>query len=144
MTIRNILDHKGGKVVTLLPDTTVMVAAHRLRLDRIGAVVITAADGRVQGILSERDIVHGLAEHGVDAVNLPVSALMTRNVHTCGLEADIREVMRLMTQHRVRHVPVVDNDRLAGIVSIGDVVKSRVEAMEMEANVLHDYFVAHQ
>ena len=144
MTIRNILDQKGGKVVTLTPETTVMVAAHRLRLDRIGAIVITGADGRVQGILSERDIVHGLTEHGVEVVNLPVSALMTRNVHTCGPDADIREVMRLMTQHRVRHVPVVDNGRLAGIVSIGDVVKSRVEAMEMEANVLHDYFVAHQ
>ena len=144
MTIQNILRHKGNKVVTIQPDTKIGTAAHRLRLERIGAIVVTGDGRRVEGILSERDIVHGLTEHGAAVTDLPVSALMSRNVHTCGPDAEIRDVMRLMTLHRVRHVPVVDNGELRGIVSIGDVVKSRLEDMELEANVLHDYFVAHQ
>jgi CBS domain-containing protein len=144
MTIQNILRHKGNKVVTISPDTKIATAAHRLRLERIGAIVVTGDGGRVEGILSERDIVHGLTEHDAAVADLPVSALMSRNVHTCGPDAEIRDVMHLMTLHRIRHVPVVENGELRGIVSIGDVVKSRLQDMELEANVLHDYFVAHQ
>ena len=143
MSIQSILDHKGSKVVTIAPDTRVGAAAHRLRLEHIGAIIITS-DGRIEGILSERDIVHGLTEHGAAVIDLPVSALMSRNVHTCRPEAEIRDVMRLMTMHRIRHVPVVENGVLRGIVSIGDVVKSRLEDMELETNVLRDYAVAHQ
>ncbi len=143
MSIQSILDHKGGKVITIAPDTKVGTAAHRLRLEHIGAIVITSGD-RIEGILSERDIVHGLTEHGADVIDLPVSALMSRNVRTCRPDADIRDVMRLMTLHRIRHVPVADNGVLRGIVSIGDVVKSRLEDMELETNVLRDYAVAHQ
>ena len=143
MSIQSILDHKGSKVVTIAPDTRVGSAAHRLRLEQIGAIVITS-DGRIEGILSERDIVEGLTEHGAAVVDLPVSALMSRNVRTCKPDAEIRDVMRLMTMHRIRHVPVVENGALRGIVSIGDVVKSRLEDMELEPNILRDYAVAHQ
>ena len=144
MSIQSILDHKGSKVVTIAPDTRVGAAAHRLRLEQIGAIIVITSDGRIEGILSERDIVHGLTEHGAAVTDLPVSALMSRNVHTCRPTAEIRDVMRLMTMHRIRHVPVVDNGALRGIVSIGDVVKSRLEDMELETNVLRDYAVAHQ
>ena len=143
MSIQSILDHKGSKVVTIAPDTRVGAAAHRLRLEHIGAIIITS-DDHIEGILSERDIVHGLTEHGAAVIDLPVSALMSRNVHTCRPDAEIRDVMRLMTTHRIRHVPVAENGALRGIVSIGDVVKSRLEDMELETNVLRDYAVAHQ
>jgi CBS domain-containing protein len=143
MSIQSILDHKGSKVVTIAPDTRVGAAAHRLRLEHIGAIIITSGD-HIEGILSERDIVEGLTEHGAAVTDLPVSALMSRNVHTCRPTAEIRDVMRLMTMHRIRHVPVVENGALRGIVSIGDVVKSRLEDMELETNVLRDYAVAHQ
>ena len=144
MSIQSILDHKGSKVVTIAPDTRVGAAAHRLRLEQIGAIIITGEDRRIEGILSERDIVEGLTEHGAAVIDLPVSALMSHNVRTCKPDAEIRDVMRLMTQHRIRHVPVVENGALRGIVSIGDVVKSRLEDMELETNVLRDYAVAHQ
>ncbi len=144
MSIQSILDHKGNKVITIPPDTRVGTAAHRLRLERIGAIVVTGEGLRIEGILSERDIVQGLTEHGAAVIDLPVSALMSRNVLTCKPDASIRDVMRLMTLHRIRHVPVADNGVLRGIVSIGDVVKSRLEDMELEANVLRDYAVAHQ
>jgi len=142
MSIEHILRHKGGKVVTVNPATTVANAAHRLRIERIGAVVVSSDGRRIDGILSERDIVQGLTEHGAAVVQMPVSAFMSHHVVTCGPKAEIRDVMRLMTQHRIRHLPVVANGELVGIVSIGDVVKSRLEDMEMEANVLHDYVVA--
>jgi CBS domain-containing protein len=144
MIVRNILEHKGYKVVTLPPDTTVGIVAHRLRLERIGAIVITDEARHVMGIVSERDVVSGLAEHGAKVVDMPVSALMTHGVKSCRPDDDIRAVMRLMTLHRFRHVPVIEDGELLGIVSIGDVVKNRLEDMELEANVLHDYFVAHQ
>lgn len=143
MSIKDILSHKGNKVVTLPPDVRVNVAAHRLRLESIGAIVVSR-DGRgVDGILSERDIIHGLTEHGAAVIDMPVSAIMSHNVHSCGPDTSIRDVMRLMTVHRIRHVPVVADGALRGIVSIGDVVKSRLEDMEMESNVLRDYAVAH-
>ena len=144
MSIQNILDHKGSKVTTIAPDTKVGTAAHRMRLEQIGAVIVTSEDRRIEGILSERDIVHGLTDHGAEVIDLPVSVLMSRNVRTCKPDAEIRDVMRLMTLHRIRHVPVVENGTLRGIVSIGDVVKSRLEDMELETNVLRDYAVAHQ
>ena len=143
MSIQSILDHKGSKVVTIAPDTRVAAAAHRLRLEHIGAIIITSGD-HIEGILSERDIVDGLTQHGAAVIDMPVSALMSRNVRTCRPDAEIRDVMRLMTQHRIRHVPVVENGDLRGIVSIGDVVKSRLEDMELETSVLRDYAVAHQ
>jgi CBS domain-containing protein len=144
MSIQSILDHKGSKVVTIAPETKVSTAALRLRLEHIGAIVVTGEGLHIEGILSERDIVEGLTKHGAAVIDLPVSALMSHNVRTCRPDAEIRDVMRLMTVHRIRHVPVAENSVLRGIVSIGDVVKSRLEDMELETNVLRDYAVAHQ
>ena len=143
MSIQSILDHKGIKVVTISPQTKVGLAAHKLRLERIGAIVVTSEGLHIEGILSERDIVHGLTDHGGAVLDLPVSALMSRNVMTCKPDSEIRDVMRLMTVHRIRHVPVAENGVLRGIVSIGDVVKSRLDDMELEASVLRDYAIAH-
>ena len=143
MTIKAILDEKGSKVVTLTQDTRVSVAVHRLRMEHIGAIVISTNGRRIDGILSERDIVQGLSDHGAEVLDMPVSTLMSHNVITCGPAAGIREVMQLMTSHRIRHMPVVVDGALAGIVSIGDVVKNRLHDMELEANVLRDYAVAH-
>ena len=143
MSIQQILAAKGTKVATAAPDTRVGVAATRMHMERVGALVISRDGRTVEGILSERDIVRGLTRSGDSVVDLPVSALMSREVRTCRPDAEIRAVMRLMTDHRIRHLPVVDNGVLCGIVSIGDVVKSRLEDMEMEANVLRDYAVAH-
>ena len=143
MSIQSILDHKGIKVVTISPQTKVGLAAHKLRLERIGAIVVTSEGLHIEGILSERDIVHGLTDHGGTVLDLPVSALMSRSVMTCKPDSEIRDVMRLMTVHRIRHVPVAENGVLRGIVSIGDVVKSRLDDMELEASVLRDYAIAH-
>jgi len=143
MTINAILIEKGSKVITLTPDTRVSVAAHRLRLEHIGAIVISTNGRAIDGILSERDIVQGLSDHGAEVLDMPGSTLRSHNVITCGPTASISEVMHLMTSHRVRHMPVVMNGALAGIVSIGDVVKNRLHDMELEANVLRDYAVAH-
>jgi CBS domain-containing protein len=142
MSIKGILEHKGNKTVTVPPDTKVGIAAHRMRLERIGAVIVSKDGRAIDGILSERDIVNGLTEHGAEVVDLPVSALMTKAVRTCKPDAEIKDVMRQMTLHRIRHLPVVESGALVGIVSIGDVVKSRLEDMELEVNVMHDYVVA--
>lgn len=143
MSIKDILAQKGTKVVSLAPDAKVAIAAHRLRVEHIGAIVVSQDGSHVDGILSERDIIYGLTEHGTGVLDKPVSALMSHHVHSCGPDAGIRDVMRLMTVHRIRHVPVVTDGMLIGIVSIGDVVKSRLQDMEMESSVLRDYAVAH-
>jgi CBS domain-containing protein len=143
MSIADILNVKGRKVVTIAPSAHVSAAAHLLRIERIGAVLVSQDDRHIEGILSERDIVQGLTEFGGAVIDQPVSALMSRHVVTCGPDASIAEVMRLMTQHRVRHVPVVADGKLSGIVSIGDVVKSRLQDMELETSVLRDFAVAH-
>ena len=143
MSIQDILQHKSAHVVTVAPETLVSTATLRLRVERIGALVISRDGRRIEGILSERDIVSGLSEHGANVLEMPVSDLMSHNVITCRPDASISDVMRLMTMHRIRHMPVVENDRLAGIVSIGDVVKSRLHDMELETSVLRDYAVAH-
>ena len=142
MIIRSILKSKGSTVETVGPDKSIQEVARILYQKKIGAVIVMQ-NNEIKGVLSERDIVRGLTRSGDSVVDLPVSALMSREVRTCRPDAEIRAVMRLMTDHRIRHLPVVDNGVLCGIVSIGDVVKSRLEDMEMEANVLRDYAVAH-
>ncbi|MGI9381585.1 MAG: CBS domain-containing protein [Methyloligellaceae bacterium] len=142
MQVKSILKAKGSRVVTVSPLTTIDALAHRLRLENIGAVIVSSDGASVDGIISERDVLRGLAEHGADLLAMSVVDLMTRGVQTCRPDADVKEVMRLMTQKRIRHLPVVDGGRLLGIVSIGDVVKNRLDDMEMEANVLRDYAIA--
>jgi CBS domain-containing protein len=144
MTVREILNAKGHKVVSVPPHTSVMVAAQRMRLERISALVVSSDGGRtVDGILSERDIVMGLIEHKGEVLELPVSELMSRAVATCTPADSVASVMNTMTTRRFRHLPVVENGKVVGIVSIGDVVKNRIDVMQMEANVLRDYIVAH-
>lgn len=143
MKIRDILKHKTTGVITLRPDETVRVLAHRLRLERIGAVVVSGDGARLDGIVSERDVVAGLAEHGPDVLGMPVEALMSRSVRTCTPDDTVRSVMEKMTTRRIRHLPVIEGGRVTGIVSIGDVVKNRLEEMELETGVLRDYAATH-
>ena len=139
MTVKEILSHKGSDVVTTDPSASVSEAIKLLAERRIGAVVVTGADRRMVGILSERDIVRALAERGPAALDAPIAEIMTRKVITCGSGETVCELMERMTTGKFRHVPVVEQGRLAGIISIGDVVKSRVQEMERESAALQDY-----
>jgi len=142
MKVIEILKAKGRGVVTVRPEETIKVLSHRLRMERIGSVVVSSEGQTVDGIVSERDIVHGLAEHGAELLNKPVSELMTKSVITCTSDDTISALMNLMTQKRVRHLPVVEGKKLVGIVSIGDVVKYRLDEIELEAIVMRDYAIA--
>jgi len=139
MTVKSVLARKGNNVTTIEPTADVAAAVKLLGELRIGALVITGTDRRIVGILSERDIVRALAQHGAQALDRPVAEMMTRNVVTCTERDTLHDLMERMTAGKFRHVPVVDQGRLAGIISIGDVVKSRVEEMEHDAEVLQDY-----
>lgn len=139
MTVKAILADKGRDIVTIDPVSTLADAVKLLAANRIGAIVVTGADERVVGILSERDIVRTLAAQGARALDAPVSESMTRKVVTCAETDTISEIMERMTAGKFRHVPVLDQDRLIGIVSIGDVVKSRLEEMARESDALRDY-----
>jgi CBS domain-containing protein len=142
--IEHILHTKGTEVATVTPDLRVGDVVALLRDRNVGALVVTAVDDetRVAGIISERDIVRALGgdeTSAADVVRAPVSSFMTETVATCTPGDSVDDVMRLMTDRRVRHIPVVDDDRLAGIVSIGDVVKSRIDELETETSTLHEY-----
>jgi len=139
MTVRTILSLKGRDVTTILPQATLADAARLLSEKRIGAVVVAGPGQTVAGILSERDIVRALSKHGAGALTHTVESVMTREVVTCTLEETIPALMQRMTAGRFRHVPVVEHGRLAGIVSIGDVVKHRIEEVERESQALKEY-----
>ena len=139
MIVKNILVGKRGNVITIEPTANLTAAIKLLAERRIGAVVILGADHRIVGILSERDIVRALAEHGPTALHEPVGQVMTRDVKTCSEDDTIEDLMGRMTTGKFRHMPVVQQERLIGIVSIGDVVKNRVEEIEHETEALRDY-----
>ena len=139
MTVKTILAAKGGSVVSIEPTADLAAAAKLMVAHRIGAVVICGPDRRVVGILSERDIVRALAERGPNALQETVGQVMTRNVVTCGEDETVSGIMERMTAGKFRHMPVLVAGRLAGIVSIGDVVKVRVGEMEAESAALRDY-----
>lgn len=139
MTVKAILSAKGGEVFTIEPTAKLAAAARVLATRKIGALVVTGADRRVVGIVSERDIVHELAAHGAASLALPLTDVMTRDVVTCRISDTVTSVMERMTAGKFRHLPVVEQGRLAGIVSIGDVVKHRLEDMEREQSALRDY-----
>lgn len=139
MNVATILQSKGGNVVTARPTATVVEIAKLLHDARIGAVVISSDRVRVEGILSERDIVRALAEHGEATLSRTAADLMTRDVVTCGPSDDAGHLMSVMTSGRFRHLPVLEEGALVGLVSIGDVVKSRVEEVEREAEALREY-----
>jgi CBS domain-containing protein len=139
MIVKSIVDLKGRDVVTIEPGASLDTAAKLLAQRRIGAVVVLGADERVVGILSERDIVRAISERGVGAMQEQVAQVMTRKVATCTLDETIHSIMERMTAGKFRHVPVIEQGRLAGIVSIGDVVKYRIVEMEQESAALRDY-----
>lgn len=141
MKVKAMLESKGTKVETVASDATIETAVHLLKLQKIGAVVVSDDKKRVQGILSERDIVRALASHGGATLQLKVADLMTREVKTTTPEVNVKDVMIEMTRGRFRHLPVLEEGQLAGIVSIGDVVKNRLDELETETNVLRDYIV---
>jgi CBS domain-containing protein len=141
MTVSIVLAGKGRYVVTIDPNASLAAAVELLAEKRIGAVVIVGADRRIVGILSERDIVRALAEQGRKALDEPVSAAMTRKVSTCHERETISSIMERMTRGKFRHVPVVDQGRLAGIVSIGDVVKHRLSEVEHDSAAMRDYIL---
>ena len=139
MIVKNILANKSGDVITINPTTDIIAAAKLLAERGIGALVVLGVDHRIVGILSERDIVQALAEHGAALLSEPVSQIMTREVKTCSEDDTIEDLMGRMTAGRFRHLPVVKQEKLIGIVSIGDVVKSRVEEIDRETKTLRDY-----
>lgn len=138
MTIARLLARKGSGVTSVLAGDSVQTAVNLLATQRIGALVVRDRFNRLAGILSERDVVHGLREHGATVLGLKVEDLMTKDVLTCKPGDTVKNVMSMMTLHRVRHVPVMDGDHLVGIVSIGDVVKFRLDEREHEVTVLQE------
>jgi len=143
MNVENILMQKGTDVVTIEPEASIKRAAYWLRAKNIGALIVVK-DDTVVGIISERDIVRALSEHDEPVLFMTVKDIMTRRVITIAPEDDLNVVMRLMTRHRVRHLPVLRNGKLAGIITIGDVVKRRLDDLELETGVLRDVYMAHR
>lgn len=142
MQVKHILSEKGREVVTIASDATLSEAARLMTRRHIGAVIVRGDDGSVAGILSERDLVRAIAAESVLALAQSVTSHMTRTVTTCSEADTIEDVMELMTCGRFRHVPVVNGDRLVGIVSIGDVVKTRIAETVLEAESLREYIAA--
>jgi CBS domain-containing protein len=136
MNVETILRTKGRDVATIGPEATIGEAVQRLGARGIGALIVSHDGAEVDGILSERDIVRGLADHGAALLSERVGDLMTRRVHTCTPEDAIEDLMGMMTQKRIRHLPVIKDGALCGIVSIGDVVKNRLDEIEFEASSL--------
>ena len=142
MKVERILTSKGSVVETISPDATIERAAQRLHSSHIGALVVIGDGHRIKGLIAERDIVYGLARHGRALFEMHVRDLMRQNPPVCTPDDTIQHVMSEMTRSRVRHVPVIDRGVLRGIVSIGDVVKNRLDESEQEVAVLRDAYIA--
>jgi CBS domain-containing protein len=142
MLVKHILGDKGREVVAIATDATMSEAARLLARKRIGALVVRDAAGALAGIISERDVVRAVADGSVAALARPVSAHMTRTVATCCEHDTVQDIMEMMTVGRFRHVPVLDNGLVTGIVSIGDIVKTRIEETVREAASLREYITA--
>jgi len=139
MIVKSILSAKGSDVATIAPSATLAEATNILAEKKIGALVVTGAGGRITGIISERDIVRAFARHGATAFQLPLSEVMTRKVVTCSSTDTVSMLMERMTAGKFRHLPVTDDDRLVGMISIGDVVKYRLTELEFEKDAMRDY-----
>ncbi len=142
MHVADILKTKGSNVVTSGADETVAATARLLNLKRIGAVIVCDATGKVIGMMSERDIIRGIAINGQRALDMRIGDLMTSDVVVCKPTDTVAEVMQVMTLGRFRHLPVIEDGELRGIISIGDVVKNRLEETDLEARSLRDYVLA--
>ncbi|NJO34728.1 MAG: CBS domain-containing protein [Rhodospirillales bacterium] len=139
MNVAAILRQKGRAVTTASPSVTLLDVANKLAAKRIGAIVVVGARGEVAGIISERDIIRALSEGGPESLMRPIAETMTRQVVTCQETDTLDELMAMMTARRFRHLPVVTDNALVGIISIGDVVKHHVAEVEMEATAMRDY-----
>ncbi len=142
MQVSQILDSKGHEVITIRPEATVAEALRVLWLEGIGALVVTDEIGKVAGMISERDIIRGLAAQGNEFLGEPIEARMETSVITCTPETWVEELMNEMTERRVRHLPVVEDGKLVGIVSIGDILKNRLQELENETCTLRGYLHA--
>lgn len=139
MNVAAILKSKGRAVSTARPETTLLEISQKLAQKKIGAIVIVGEGGMVSGIISERDIIRAISEHGAAALQLQVSSVMTKAVVTCTEMSPIDDLMELMTKGRFRHLPVIEDDKVIGIVSIGDVVKNHIAEVEMEVTAMRGY-----
>ncbi len=139
MRIHDVLRHKGSAVATVSPEASVRELLAKLAEHGIGALVVSSDGHRVEGIVSERDVVRRLHDDGADLLSQPVSSIMTADVHTCGPDELLVDLMRAMTERRIRHIPVVVDGTLRGIVSIGDIVKFRIDELETERRQLENY-----
>src|SRR5579864_764853 len=143
MKVGSVLRRKGKSVTIVPPELPVLHVAQWLRAKNIGAAIVSADGRHLSGMISERDIVHALARHGEDTLRMTASELMTRAVVTCTPDDSLTYLMRIMTDRHLRHIPVIENGELGGIVSIGDVVKHRLAEVELESNVLRDSYITH-
>ena len=141
MTVAGILNKKGGAVLTVSQTAQISEAVAKMHRERVGALVVSSDNRTLQGIVSERDILAALATHGAALMNMKVEDIMTRRVESCTPEDSLKRVMSTMTQRRFRHMPVMGDDGLCGMVSIGDVVKQRLEEAELETNVAREVLI---
>ena len=144
MKVAEVLKGKGSEIKSIAPTATVRELAERLRAEDVGAMIVSSGQGDIAGIVSERDVVRAFASHGSSLETMRVSDLMTRRVFTCSPDDSVAQIARTMTERRIRHLPVRDGERLVGMVSIGDVLKRRIDEVQLEANVLRDYAIAHR
>jgi CBS domain-containing protein len=142
--VRDVVHAKGERVLMVTPDTRVVRVAQRMREEQVGAFVVSSDGHRLDGLITERDIVFGIARRGEAVLALPAASLMSRAVHTCRADDTVRSVMTTMTDAKVRHLPVVEHGQVRGIISIGDVIKSYVDEIDLEANVMRDAYLAHR
>ena len=137
--VSTVLKHKGDRVITVTPQQTIASVVEVLNRNRIGAAPVISEDGRVVGMVSERDVIRGLGQHAGELLKLPVEQIMTREVRTCSAADRLVEIMEVMTLQRIRHLPVIEGGALHGIISIGDVVKQRLEEVQSEVEDLQRY-----
>ena len=142
MIVSQLLKSKGYQVYTVSEETNINEISRILSEKRIGVAVIINESKNVIGIISERDIIRGLSQYGEKVLDMPSKALMTKNVITSGLDSHIHELMREMTNSRIRHMPIVEDEKLVGLISIGDVVKNRVEELQAEGDMLREYIAS--
>ena len=142
MKLSEVLSTKGNKVYRLKTDNSIAEAATKLTEKKIGALLVEDNDGKIVGILSERDIVGGMGPHGADLHDVPISELMTTNLIKCTSQDTVLQAMAMMTDRRIRHLPVFDGDDLIGVISLGDLVKCRISEVQSEADALRQYIAS--
>ncbi len=144
MYVKEILGRKGHDIKTVKPTDALEFAAAHMRLERVGALIVCDEKGKVVGVLSERDIVGAIVDKGPRALQMPASQFMDPHPVTCAMHDTIAKTARAMTQNRVRHMPVMEDGEIRGIISIGDIVKERFEEMELERDTLRDLALSHR